>query len=232
MPRWIGGGLLKMQSLLYIPTQSVDPIGYTVVGDATFTRPLGHCLRSAVDRKESAVSSIGRLFAKCRPLHIGRFVRAIVVDALDGMRWRGSESDVGQERFKRIRPSGAHVDTTSAVVGVRTVVAVAASLLHSRPYDVLGASGHVRARISVPNRAWMIARVAATRLRRATAYVVGAHKPFCAASASARIEQSAIDALNWAGDGPTINGCSDSKIRCRARSSHTPNYTLTMKGAN
>lgn len=79
--------------------------------------------------------SIFRLLLPCSPHAIFRKVTKVIVDSLQGMPLRAI-AHVSDKTFKAIQPSFAYCYSTGTVSVKRSVLRIAASLLHALPYFV------------------------------------------------------------------------------------------------
>lgn len=103
------------------------------------------------------------LLYACRPTHVARFVIAIVVDAIKRQQSIISRTNVGVEGFKAVAPALAYLNASPAVVLIRAVVRVMATLIDRTPDPMF--STRVQAMFSG-------LALTAARLRRADAQVV------------------------------------------------------------
>lgn len=93
------------------------------------------------------LSGIHSLFFSCSPATISRFVIAIVVDSVDGIKWSlagrsssgRSTSHVGK-KICELFPSLTHPDTATAPVYKLLNVGIRATANHSAPYHVFSAN--------------------------------------------------------------------------------------------
>ena len=103
------------------------------------SRPVreGSCVRSIGNkpRRFLNVSTISRLFFLCRPTTVCRAVWSVVVNSIERCAsWAGFHVSI--KGGKRLSPSFANVNTSSAIVLVAGMVWVSASLDHFRPYSI------------------------------------------------------------------------------------------------
>ncbi len=108
-----------------------------VMTSAESAAPLGVSERQSVIRDVSTVSFIVILLVACRPSTIGRFVVAIIFNAINGMLWRWSSPHVIQKFLKAIAPTSTDRDSPSSIILIPLVVLVSASLDHMVPRYVL-----------------------------------------------------------------------------------------------
>lgn len=89
----------------------------------------------------AARAPVRGLLATGGPPHVPRLVVAVVVDAINRMRWARALSDVAKKRTKVIHPLGGHADPTTAIFLVASRPLVKAPSLDGFPRPVLlGAS--------------------------------------------------------------------------------------------
>jgi hypothetical protein len=123
-------------------------------------RPLRDRLRFAAIGNRRRVPSIAGLREPRIPQAIVFRVSEIVVSAFKRVSHGRSFAHVGQESFERMFPATAHRYASAAVVGVRIVIRVLASLLHAAPNVVLRRVATV---VSARNGAQSLLVPAATR---------------------------------------------------------------------
>ncbi len=104
--------------------------------NAGFLAPVSHAFRDAIDCDVVGSSGVSHLLLLCCPPTIPRFVIAMIVDAVNRVLWGWSWSNVHKEQCKII-PARAGFYSTSAIVGIRRVIGVYASLSHLNPYSIL-----------------------------------------------------------------------------------------------
>lgn len=89
-------------------------------------------------RTRRCLPPIPCLLALISPSAIFGRIRAVIVNAVDGVGSGRSTAHIGIKGGKVIEPSGAHVNTTPSILSVLGVVRVCASLLHGNPRLILG----------------------------------------------------------------------------------------------
>lgn len=103
--------------------------------------PLRNRQRLACVRQAPVAARVVLLLLGGRPSDVAWFVIAVVVTAINGVDRRRTRPYVLSEQIKRVAPTRADGDSSSAVFGITRVVGVEATLLHARPRLVeVGAS--------------------------------------------------------------------------------------------
>jgi hypothetical protein len=98
------------------------------------------------------ISLVATLFSSCCPATVARFIVAVVVYPLQAVRWGWLSSHVGEEVVKRLLPSLAHLDSTTAIVFVTSTVWVVTSLIHGIPCIVLRGMLHTVSPASISTK--------------------------------------------------------------------------------
>ena len=76
------------------------------------------------------------LLTACSPSAILRRIRAIVVDPINRVFWRGLWSHVSKKVTKRLSPSVTHSNAPTTVVAIPFLIGVSASLYHGVPRSI------------------------------------------------------------------------------------------------
>jgi hypothetical protein len=128
------------QRAIHVPPDA-DPALKNVRANADAFCPIRktHVLSVVLNHPNTA--TISHLLMLQSPDAIIWPIAAVVVNSFDAMRVAGSWSHVGQESFKGIEPLITNVDTASAIVRIRSVIGIVASLHHRCPDFVFGRSG-------------------------------------------------------------------------------------------
>ena len=90
-------------------------------------------MQTATDR----TTPILHLLAYRRPTAVGRFVIAVVVDAIDRVRGRRTRTHIGVESLKGIAPALTDRDATAAVIGPSFAIRIRAAVNDAIPRFVL-----------------------------------------------------------------------------------------------
>lgn len=96
-------------------------------------RPLPQILRASVERDGAIYARVVRLCDAIRPSTVGRFVMAVVVDAIQRVFRSGTWPHIGVERGERVPPSFAHCNSATAVIMKSGIARITAALFHGRP---------------------------------------------------------------------------------------------------
>lgn len=99
-------------------------------------RPLSGTESLAIQRQADVVAFVLALFAACRPSTVRGRVRAVIVDALKRVVATRRVAHILIERFKRVSPTLADVNSATAVPLVTPIRRVVATLSHCHPCDV------------------------------------------------------------------------------------------------
>jgi hypothetical protein len=99
-------------------------------GDA---RPVRDGQGLALPSHRPVVALIAGLLRLCGPANVARLVIAVYVDAVKGMPWRRTLSNVSEERQEVQLPSVADSDASAAVVWIVLLPRIKASVLHLPP---------------------------------------------------------------------------------------------------
>lgn len=127
---------------LPIAPSAIAALEYRCCLNVEFSCPLRRTLSSTLVSKVDIACSIGRLLATRRPSHIAGFVVPVVIDSIQSMPQRRSQTYEVKERRKVVLPFFIHVDTSSTVSRIAFIGLHVASLLNRGPYAVLGSSPH------------------------------------------------------------------------------------------
>ena len=122
----------KGECLGIIPP-SAHAIPETRATDARLAAPLGNCLSFPEIGKPPVGASVVRLFLLCCPSHVSRLVVAVVVDAVQRVRFSRGNSNIGKKCVKRVTPLVADRNSAFVVIAVDIV----AARFHAHPTNVL-----------------------------------------------------------------------------------------------
>lgn len=96
--------------------------------------PVAHRKRSALECYESRSPRVPVLLASCCPSAIAWFVIAVIVwVAIKTVVFTWALAHISQECLKRIGPSSANLDASSAIAGVPWIFRIGTSRLHAQP---------------------------------------------------------------------------------------------------
>lgn len=98
--------------------------------------PFSQSLRLTANSNSTIPACIVVLLLIGSPSDISRFIIPVVVDSIQGMKFRGPTSDIGKEIFKAL-PSLADLNAASSVMAELLVVGVLAPRFHRPPNRVL-----------------------------------------------------------------------------------------------
>src|SRR6188768_1476216 len=124
-------------SALYIPAQPIHPVMDRVFVGSEMQREVFGCARNAVQCVENRSTLVDTLRLSSGPSTIRRFVRAVVVDAVNRMGLRWFWSHIGVE-VSEVAPAFAHGNAPAAVVGEASMVRITTSVEQSGPCGVFG----------------------------------------------------------------------------------------------
>jgi len=133
LKRWSGKGLFERPAALQSHSQRM-------VLDANLSSPRPEAKGFAIERNQSCFACILALREGICPAAVVRFVVSFVVDAVDRCLWERPGAHVFQEVEKRLSPADAYSNSSPTVVFVIAAIRVVASLLHSVPHAVYGAT--------------------------------------------------------------------------------------------
>jgi hypothetical protein len=91
------------------------------------------------------LSRIPGLLLASRPAHVAGLIVAVVVNALQGVLWRGPRAYFGKERCERIPPALADANAAPAIVFEPRRGRVFATSLHGKPALILSADSQLTA---------------------------------------------------------------------------------------
>lgn len=97
----------------------------------------------------SRAASILRLLHSVRPFNVTRLITSIVVDPVDAVVATRAGSNIGIERFERIEPFLAHRDASAAVISIRDIASIRASIHSATPSRIFRASRHIVSAICI-----------------------------------------------------------------------------------
>jgi hypothetical protein len=120
--------------LLRVPALH-EALQNTLVRNAANQGPIANTLGFAVNRDIFGVALIVRLLMSCCPAAVSRLVIPVNVDAVNGAAIRG-KAHVFHKILKAVKPSVAHGDSASSVIGIVPVDGIEASSLHFTPNAV------------------------------------------------------------------------------------------------
>lgn len=98
-----------------------------------FRNPVRKALSLVADRIHRSVTAIACLLFIGRPAAVARFVVAVVIYTINGMVGTSPRPHVGKEILKRLSPSFANYDATTAIVTVSRIRLVVATGDHGPP---------------------------------------------------------------------------------------------------
>lgn len=104
--------------------------------DSLSSRPISTSQDQSVMDQPAVIAAIRHLFFLSGPSNIARLIVAVIIDAINRVRWGWLGSNVRQERFERRLPFVAHSDASSAVVRPLVRPWIQASRLNRRPSDI------------------------------------------------------------------------------------------------
>lgn len=126
------------EGLLFRPMVGVESCSKGQVGKAHAASRLSDGFARAQSVRWLATTAILRLFSRCRPAHIARFVMPVIIwKAIDRMRRRRSGPNISEERGERITPALANLNATTPVSFKRRAGRIQATTFHTVPRAVL-----------------------------------------------------------------------------------------------
>ncbi len=117
--------------------------------DATFTSPYPDRLRLAEGSHLDIVALVVRLLSLSSPATVTRLVVAVIVAALNGVRF-GRLSTHVRQKIPKVVPSLADLNSSPAVLGIEAGVRVSATTEHVRPSFIFRCLRSAAAIVSVP----------------------------------------------------------------------------------
>ena len=118
------------------------PLHKCNVVDTQLSGPFRERLGPTKGCQPTCVSTVTALLTLGGPLTILRGIVAVIVNALNGMRRRGSGAHVRVKIIKALHPTFAHGDAPTAVIFVLLVLLVSASFAHVCPNPPFWGSTH------------------------------------------------------------------------------------------
>jgi len=135
----------RKQGALWRPA-FLNSIHHSPVLDAKQIAPLSKAFCLAIECCQNIVPSVARLFDRCRPTHISRFIISVYVKSVQGMFGAWSWSNVVIKSLKIVEPFVCNGNTATAVSLVIRRFRVGTAILDMPPCVILS-----RARTSMQN---------------------------------------------------------------------------------
>jgi hypothetical protein len=169
----LGGALLaRLRQSLFDRPSEPQASPDSRVGNTEFARPRDKWLRSSLMGQLVIAAPILLLFTPRRPTHVARFVMAVVVNAIQRVRWSWTWANVLVERGEAAAPPLAHRYPAPAVITIRLGVWVVTAGTSIVPNRMLGTSGTA---VPVVESGRALAIQAAATLHRPAAQVSAEH---------------------------------------------------------
>ncbi len=125
------------QSIMNAPTNSYACM-YGTGFDASDPTPLCNGLSDSIVCEPHVLPRVVGLFNRCSPLHVARFIIAIVVLALNHVRRTRTWADMVEKGHEVVSPLVTDFYSACSVVVIHTVLQVVAPIFHLLPDGVLG----------------------------------------------------------------------------------------------
>lgn len=128
------------------PTMTIDPMGNHAAVDAKFSGPIGDAHGLTVGGDHPRASFVSGLVRSRRPFAVARFVMTVAVDALQ-RKARRTLTHVRKKLGWPVKPFGANLDSTSAVVRELLVLWIGAAGFHVKPSIIFLRASHTMRKI-------------------------------------------------------------------------------------
>ena len=122
---------------------AMNPRIEAVIWYAKLTRPVRERLRDASIGSTKVIAFVVALLGACRPLTVIGRIRAVVINALNGVFRRGAQAHICIEVLEGIQPTFAHDDTASAIVRPFEALGISTSLFDVTPSIVFSRAAHM-----------------------------------------------------------------------------------------
>ena len=126
----------RVKKAIGVPYASIPSTLNSNITHSKFITPFHQCLDFTIIGDSYVCAFVITLLFGSRPAAIFGAVVAVHIYAVDGMFDGRTATHIGQEVFKRIKPTVAHLDATTSVVLIIFVIRVQASCNDSCPCSV------------------------------------------------------------------------------------------------